>query len=72
MYKQGVDEQLIQERLGNSSEVVRSYKHTSSEQNVQISEILYGNNPKCPKLQMPKVEMVNKPPEKQMKSPESS
>ncbi len=72
MYEQGVDEQLIQERLGNSSEAVRSYKHTSSEQNVKISKILYGNNPKCHKLQMPKVKTVSKLLEEEIKSPESS
>ncbi len=51
LYEKGVEEQLIQERLGNSSEAVRSYKRTSTQQNVEISKILYGNQRKILKCE---------------------
>ena len=46
LYQKGVDEQLIQEHLGNLSEAMCSYKHTSTELNLQMSDILYGNERK--------------------------
>ena len=72
MYEKGVDEQLIQERLSNSSEAVHSYKLTSSEQNVKISEILYGSNVKKPKIESAKVEMQSKAPSEIVPSSTSS
>ncbi len=60
MYEKGIDEQLIQEHLGNSSEAVWSYKRTSAKQSMEISEILYGNGkkPKVEKLDMVKMGTV--------------
>ena len=41
LYKEGVDEQLIMERTGHHSiDGVRSYKRTSAEQMIEISDIL--------------------------------
>ncbi|XP_028409419.1 uncharacterized protein LOC114532024 [Dendronephthya gigantea] len=42
MYDKGVDEQLICEKTGHRSDAVRAYKRTSSEQQVEVSDILYG------------------------------
>ena len=71
IYEKGVDKQLIQERLGNSSEAVRSYKQTSTKQNVKISGILYSNESKRMKTEGQKVETVSKAMEKISPSTES-
>ena len=42
MFAQGLDEHLICERTGHNSNAVRNYKHTSSVQQVQISNLLHG------------------------------
>ena len=46
LYQSGVEEQLIQEKLGNTSEAVRSYKRTSGIQQQKLSDILYGKRRK--------------------------
>jgi hypothetical protein len=40
LYLSGVDEQIIKERTGHSSEAVRQYKRTSSEQQKYISRLV--------------------------------
>ncbi len=60
LYKKGVDEQLIQECLGNLSEAVCSYKCTSSQLNAEMSSILYGNEGKIVKCPKTKVKTVIK------------
>ena len=51
MYNNNFDEQLICEQLGNSSEAVRSYKWTSTDQKIAVSQTLYGQAKK-PKLEV--------------------
>lgn len=47
LYASGIDEQLVMEKTGHrSTEGVRSYKRTSSEQHQYISNVL--SNPKQP------------------------
>ncbi len=71
MYDKGVNKQLIQEHLGNSSEAVQNYKWTSTDQNVKVSEILYGNEVKKMKVECAKVETVSKPPAENVSSQSS-
>lgn len=50
LFQQGVDEQLIMDRTGHRSSSVHLYKRTSSEQLNNLSDILYGNTCKKPKV----------------------
>lgn len=52
LYSSGVDEQLVMERTGHrSTEGVRSYKRTSSEQQEAVSDILSLRKRPCTELQ---------------------
>ena len=53
LYSSGVDEQLVMERTGHrSTEGVRSYKRTSSEQQEIVSDILSSCKRSCTELQL--------------------
>ncbi len=43
IFASGLDEQLICERTGHTSNAVRNYKHTSAQQLMEISNVLHGN-----------------------------
>ena len=52
LYSSGIDEQLVMERTGHrSTEGVRSYKRTSSEQQEAVSDILSSHKRSCTELQ---------------------
>ncbi len=51
LYAQGLDEQCIQEITGHKSIAVRKYKKTSAQQQFEVSNLLYGNHSKKPKVE---------------------
>ncbi len=51
LFHKGIDEQLIQEVTGHKSVAVQNYKHTSTEQKQAMSDVLYLNSSKKPRLE---------------------
>ena len=70
LYNEGVDEQLIQEHLGNTSKAIRRYKRTSNAQRRQLTDILYGTVPM--KKRSKPTATVSKPPPDPTPEPEIS
>ena len=65
LYLSGIDEQLVMERTGHrSTEGVRSYKRTSSEQQEAVSDIRSGNKRPCTAAlqQMPQPQLPSRVP----------
>ncbi len=59
LYDHGIEEQWISEITGHKSVVIRNYKYTSSEQQAEVNDILYGKKGKKPQA----MSTVSKPPE---------